>query len=808
MKRICRISFIVTIFIALPILILHADMRQELQGSSENDLFLPFVTKQLAPIIPETTKVLTDASTQYLQSVSSDYSIFTFSSSTSELGELNVDDIMVSGPSTVAPYGFLRKVTNVNNSGGRVIITTAFATLEDAVEQGSFSYNNKVTPSSVTSISLVEGVSIETVTSPSGEGLFVELNSPDLGCLNATGSISITNLNIDIGGNYQFFSLNNFRAVVTADVVDDLNFEVVCENEFLEKEAALAQFLISSFVVPIGPVPVVFVGTIDLVIGASGAVKFGASFNGDLVMNIRAGAVYEDGDISLIGDVSSNIDWSQPIPALGLDAKGYAGPEFQLLAYGLSGIFVRESVFLKFESDVFDPNLWTLYWGVEIPVGLELDVFGKEIAQYEAIAISYQDIIAQGGGTAPGDGTTSLVSFASGGGAANGESGLPSISGDGRYVAFQSQASNLVSGDTNGTWDVFVLDQTTSLIKRVSIASDDTQGNNGSFWPSISSDGRYVTFGSAASNLVLGDTNNITDIFVHDLQTGITNRISVDSSGNQSNGDSYSPKISADGRYVVFESIANNIVSGDTNGVKDIFIRDLQTAQTTRVSVSSSGVQSNGNSWFPSVSADGRYVAFDSFATNLVSGDTNGWRDVFVHDRQTGQTNRISMAFDGSQTNNGSLGPYVSANGQYVAFSSTATNLVNNDTNNGEDAFIYDISTGQTSRVSVASDGTEGNDLSAASAITADGRYVVIFSYARNLVDNDTNGMLDVFIHDRQTGQNSLVSVASDGTQGNEGSAKSAISDDGLYVAFESLASNLISGDANSVQDIFIRKRD
>ena len=167
---------------------------------------------------------------------------------------------------------------------------------------------------------------------------------------------------------------------------------------------------------------------------------------------------------------------------------------------------------------------------------------------------------------------------------------------------------------------------------RVSVASDGAQGNGYSYHPSISADGRYVAFESYATNLVSGDTNGYIDVFVHDRQGGGTTRVSVTSDGAQGGTGSWNPSISADGRYVAFMSAASNLVSGDTC-CSDIFVHDRQSGQTTRVSVASDGAQGNNHSWYPSISADGRYVAFHSYASNLVSGDTNSAPDVFVHDR-------------------------------------------------------------------------------------------------------------------------------------------------------------------------------
>jgi Tol biopolymer transport system component len=250
-----------------------------------------------------------------------------------------------------------------------------------------------------------------------------------------------------------------------------------------------------------------------------------------------------------------------------------------------------------------------------------------------------------------------------------------------------------VSGDTNNTHDVFVHDRKTGQTTRVSVRSNGTQGNGLSVHPSLSADGRYVAFDSESSNLVRGDTNSTTDVFVHDRQSGKTSRISVASDGTQGDGFSIvtSPSISANGRYVAFLSFATNLVSDDTNFAADIFVHDRKTGQTTRVSVASDGTQGDGNSEFPWLSANGRYVAFHSLASNLVSGDTNFTSDIFVHDRKTGQTTRVSVASDGTQGNSFSGDPSISANGRFVAFSSVASNLAEGgDTNGVNDIFVHD----------------------------------------------------------------------------------------------------------------------
>jgi Tol biopolymer transport system component len=404
------------------------------------------------------------------------------------------------------------------------------------------------------------------------------------------------------------------------------------------------------------------------------------------------------------------------------------------------------------------------------------------------------------------------VSVSSAGVQANGNSGsndntlyyFHSISGDGRFIAFESSASNLVTGDTNVVPDIFVRDRQDGITLRVSVASNGAQANSHSYDPSISADGRFIAFGSVASNLVTGDTNGVPDIFVRDRQDGITTRVSVASNGAQANIDSYNPSISADGRYIAFQSGASNLVTGDTNEADDVFVHDRQTGQTRRVSVASNGTQANGSSGVPSISADGNYVAFWSDATNLVSGDTNyAWR-VFVHNRQTGQTMRVSVASNGTQANGSSVYPSISADGRYVAFESDASNLVPSDTNGKYDIFVRDRQVGQTTRISVASDGAQANDSSTSASISADGRYVAFWSGASNLVPGDTNGTYDIFVHDRQMGQTTRISVAADGTQADNFSVVPTISADGRYVAFLSSASNLVPGDTNGQRDIFV----
>jgi Tol biopolymer transport system component len=403
------------------------------------------------------------------------------------------------------------------------------------------------------------------------------------------------------------------------------------------------------------------------------------------------------------------------------------------------------------------------------------------------------------------------VSISTAGAQGDGSSQYPVVSADGRFVAFGSAADNLVAGDTNKHYDVFVRDRQTGSTERVSISTAGAQGDGDSASPAISADGRFVAFQSAATNLVPGDTNGHFDVFVRDRLTGNTERVSVSSSGAQADGNSGFAAISGDGRFVAFSSAATNLVPGDTNNHWDVFVRDRLTGNTERINLSTAGAQGDGDSLYPApaISADGRFVAFSSAATNLVPGDTNGLRDVFVRDRQTGSTERVSVSSAGAQGDAISYAQAISGDGRFVAFASTATNLVPGDTNGHYDVFVRDRQTGSTERVSLSSAGAQGDEDSLFPSISADGRFVAYLSAATNLVADDTNGggtalSHDVFLRDRQTGSTERISVSAPGAQSNGNSIYPIISGDGHFVAYFSSADNLVPGDTNKFDDVFV----
>jgi Tol biopolymer transport system component len=380
------------------------------------------------------------------------------------------------------------------------------------------------------------------------------------------------------------------------------------------------------------------------------------------------------------------------------------------------------------------------------------------------------------------------ISVSSAGAQADGVSFGAGLSADGRYAAFSSDAANLVGADTNGSLDVFVRDRHAGTTRRVSVSSAGGQGDEESFGTSITPDGRRVAFSSRASNLVPGDTNGQTDAFIRDLGTGTTTRVSVSSGGVQGNSESNFPKLSADGRHVVFQSVAGNLVPGDTStDITDVFVRDLRTGRTERVNVSSAGTEANGGASGTAISGDGRYVAFVSSASNLVAGDTNEAADVFLHDRRTRTTTRVNIGPGGVQADSGSNGMALTPDARHIAFDSSATNLVTPPTSGTAGVYLRDLRTGVTSRV-------------------ADGRWPALSDDARRVAFETISGdQPQVFVADRRTGTVTAVSTGAGGAVPDGFSSQAALSGNGRLVAFRSQAANLVPHDTNGVDDTFVR---
>ena len=386
------------------------------------------------------------------------------------------------------------------------------------------------------------------------------------------------------------------------------------------------------------------------------------------------------------------------------------------------------------------------------------------------------------------------ISLASNGVESNGYSSGVSIADDGRYIIFSSDATNLVPNDTNNSTDIFIYDRTNQTVELINIAPNNTEADAPVSIGSISGNSRYITFASNASNLVANDTNQQRNIFVYDRVEKTTERISVASEGTQANDLNLFNAISDDGRYVAFESMASNLVANDTNGQRDIFIRDRVEKTTERVNVASDGTQANNHASLHSISDDGRYITYCSNASNLVANDTNKQSDVFVYDRVEKTTERISVASDGTQANGYSHFGSISGDGRYVAFESAANNLVANDTNNRTDIFVYDRVEKTTERVNVAIDNAGSNGDSYGASISDDGRYIAFLSEADNLVVDDTNERADIFVYDRveQT------------TKRFDGNSFPTISGNGEYVVFNSSLDNLVLDDTNQAGDVFL----
>ncbi len=403
--------------------------------------------------------------------------------------------------------------------------------------------------------------------------------------------------------------------------------------------------------------------------------------------------------------------------------------------------------------------------------------------------------------------TNELLSRSTAGGQSDAISLYTSMSRDARYVTWQSAATNLVAGDTNAAPDVFVRDRVTSTTIRASVSSAGVEGNGNSHDPVISSDGRLVAFFSYATNLAAGDTNGAPDCYLHDLTTGATTLLSANAAGQAANGGSRYPAFSGNVRYVAFHSVATDFGPLDVNGKRDIYLRELATGAMELVSIATDGSQADGDCSNPVLSHDGRFVMFESFAANLAPGEANGTLDVFARDRLLGTTVRVSVSSAGVGANAYTQLPNVTADGRFVVFNSDADNLVTGDTNGGSDVFVRDLVLGQTERVSVSSTGVQSNGYSYDASISADGRWVAFPSRGINLVPGDVNGVYDIFVRDRLTGTTEIATTGWAGDAADGQALYPSLSNDGRYIAFDGAATNLVPGDVNGQRDIFLRDR-
>ena len=404
----------------------------------------------------------------------------------------------------------------------------------------------------------------------------------------------------------------------------------------------------------------------------------------------------------------------------------------------------------------------------------------------------------------------SVESYGSGCAAPNNFSQIGRPSADGRWVLFSSFGSNLVPNDPNGTGDVFLRDRWTRTTICVSVDPNGDPGNAGShLWKTVSPDGRWVAFESAATNLVAGDTNGQPDVFVRDLALGTTVRVNLATGGAQANAGGTHASISDDGRFVVFASVASNLVAGDFGVEPDIFLHDrdpdadgiFDQGNGTTVCVSTdhaTGLPANASSFQPSIAGDGSVVAYESAASGIVAGDLNGTSDVFLWTRASGTTAIVSLSTTGAQANGASGAVWLSSDGLHASFASLATNLVpGGDGNSTWDVYVRDLASGTTELASPGTDaqGTYG------SSISGDGRFVALVTGAK-LVPEDQDGDLDVYLRDRQNGTTTLLST---GTSpfGTPHHFDAAITADGGFVSWVTQAV-LLPGDVNSSADVYL----
>jgi Tol biopolymer transport system component len=401
-----------------------------------------------------------------------------------------------------------------------------------------------------------------------------------------------------------------------------------------------------------------------------------------------------------------------------------------------------------------------------------------------------------------------MVSVDSDGRQCNSDSRTTEISADGGWVVFVSAASNLVAGDHNAQADVFLHEVRTGATTRISVSSSGEEGALESVSPVVSRYGRRVAFQSDAANLVPGDTNGFADIFVRDVLAGTTTRVSLGTHDGQAELPCVEPSISDDGRFVAFLSYSENLGCGESLGIQDVFVRDLPSDTLACVSLGLHGLPADNSSWGPSLSSDGRYVVFYSQATNLVPGDLNGAHDVFVHDRQTGRTELVSVSTSGQQGQGPSQGCRISSDGRFVAFMSFASNFDPFDDNTDSDVFVHDRVTGVTELVSRNSLGEVGNEESEHIGISGNGRWVVFHSMASNLGGPpDPFHVRDVYLRDRLLGVTTCLSLGLHLAPGSDESQGPVIASDIPVVSFESRAENLIGEDTNGLNDVFIGVR-
>jgi hypothetical protein len=389
------------------------------------------------------------------------------------------------------------------------------------------------------------------------------------------------------------------------------------------------------------------------------------------------------------------------------------------------------------------------------------------------------------------------------------DSNSPLLSADGSRVVFVSAASNLVPSGANGVNQVYVHDRLSGDTQRASVSSSGAIAETGCWAPAVSASGRYVVFTSNAKNLaqpVASWPPSLSNVFLRDLSSGATAVVSVGASVQAANDSSDSASVSSDGRYVAFISYATNLTAPAGVGQAEVYLRDMVSGTTTRVSVPTNASFPNPNGWssYVSISASGDWITFSCAASNLITGDVNSAEDIFLYSRLSGALTGITVDPLSLIGNGASTAPRVSDTGDFVTFTSSASNLTPGDNNNVSDVFVWERATDTFKRASRSAAGVSGNGASYSGSVSTDGVWASFSSTASNLVAGDTNGVSDVFRKNLTTGAIERVSVSSTGQQGVGGSDGPTSSSDGRFVAFYSTAGNLVPGDTNGQGDVFL----
>src|SRR4029453_292157 len=403
--------------------------------------------------------------------------------------------------------------------------------------------------------------------------------------------------------------------------------------------------------------------------------------------------------------------------------------------------------------------------------------------------------------------STTLISKKSQKTQSNGASSEPATSDTGQFLAFRSPGTNLDSERcSNGVNHIFVSDRNTGTIRCVSLNSNGREGDQDSLAPSISADGQFIAFTSPATNLAGNKCDNgFNQIYVRDRTTGTTRCVSVNSNGHEGNQHSHASSISADGTLIAFDSAATNLAGNKCdNGFNHIFVHDLTAGTTTCVSVRTNGDEGNGDSFDPSISADGRVVVFQSTASNLAAPCSNGNSHVYMHNLVTGETSCISVNNDGTQSNGNSALARVSGDGRFVFFQSDPTNFTARCSNGFNHVFVRDTVEERTTCASIDNRGNQGNNDSVQPSLSSDARFVAFSSAASNLAGNRcVTGNVQVFVRDRAEEKTTCASVGPKNVEGNNESINPSISANGALVTFESDSTNLVPKDTNGLRDVF-----